>query len=304
MLFLAASLTSAISLIHFVESLRDVPQSLESGYRRLSGRPEVQGDMDNACTDRSLTLIAMPGFPLVEPGADLGEVICGIAQTRGPELVDHDVVVVAQKVVSKAEGHYVDLASVKPGPRALALAVQVQKDPRLVEVILAESRRVLRHRPGVLIVEHKLGFVVANAGVDQSNVDPAKGAQPVLLLPKDPDASAQRLHQLFRQRLGKTVGVVINDSFGRAWRLGTVGVALGAAGLPALMNLRGRPDLYGRRLQVSEIAFADEIAAAASLLMGQANEATPVVVLRGLAWPDRALPAAALMRSPEEDLFR
>ena len=128
-----------------------------------------------------------------------------------------------------------------PGEHAIALAEKVQKDPRLVEVILGQSRRVLRHRPGVLIVEHKLGFVVANAGVDQSNVDPAKGAQPVLLLPEDPDASALRLHEQIRQRLGKTVAVVINDSFGRAWRLGTVGVALGAAGLPALIDLRGMP---------------------------------------------------------------
>jgi coenzyme F420-0:L-glutamate ligase/coenzyme F420-1:gamma-L-glutamate ligase len=230
--------------------------------------------------------------------------ICGLAERHGPALLDRDVVVIAQKVVSKAEGRYVDLATVKPGQQAFALAEQVQKDPRLVEVILNQSRRVLRHRPGVLIVEHKLGFVVANAGVDQSNVDPAKGAQPVLLLPEDPDASARRLHEQIRQRLGKTVAVIINDSFGRAWRLGTAGVALGAAGLPALIDLRGIPDLYGRRLQVSETAFADEIAAAASLLMGQASEATPAVVLRGLHWPDLELPAAALMRSPQDDLFR
>jgi coenzyme F420-0:L-glutamate ligase / coenzyme F420-1:gamma-L-glutamate ligase len=252
----------------------------------------------------ALALFALPHFPLVEPGTELGEMICGLAERHGPALLDRDVVVIAQKVVSKAEGRYVDLATVKPGQQAFALAEQVQKDPRLVEVILNQSRRVLRHRPGVLIVEHKLGFVVANAGVDQSNVDPAKGAQPVLLLPEDPDASARRLHEQIRQRLGKTVAVIINDSFGRAWRLGTAGVALGAAGLPTLIDLRGIPDLYGRRLQVSETAFADEIAAAASLLMGQASEATPVVVLRGLHWPDLELPAAALMRSPQDDLFR
>jgi coenzyme F420-0:L-glutamate ligase / coenzyme F420-1:gamma-L-glutamate ligase len=260
--------------------------------------------VDKTKPNHSLTLFAMPGFPLVEPGTDLGAVIGGLAEKSGPNLIDDDVVVVAQKVVSKAEGRYVDLAAVKPGARALALAVQVQKDPRLVEVVLSESRRVLRYRPGVLIVEHRLGFVVANAGVDRSNVDPAEGTEPVLLLPKDPDASALRLHQRFRQMLGKTVAIVINDSFGRAWRLGTAGVALGAAGLPALVDLRGKPDIYGRRLRVSETAFADEIAAAASLLMGQANEATPVVVVRGLNWADRALPAAALMRKPEEDLFR
>jgi coenzyme F420-0:L-glutamate ligase / coenzyme F420-1:gamma-L-glutamate ligase len=260
--------------------------------------------MDNFGHDRSLLLTALPGFPLVEAGTDLGAVICGLARTQGLEFVDQDVVVVAQKVVSKAEGRYTDLANVTPGGEALALAGKVQKDPRLVEVILAESRRVIRHRPGVLIVEHRLGFVAANAGVDQSNVDPAKGIEPVLLLPSDPDASAQRLHEQLRREFGKAIGVVISDSFGRAWRLGTVGVALGAAGLPSLMNLRGRPDIHGRRLQASETGFADEIAAAASLLMGQADEATPVVILRGLAWSGKSLPAAALMRKPEDDMFR
>ena len=260
--------------------------------------------MNETLPSPTLVLSALPHFPLVEPGTDLGEVVCRLTERHGPALLDRDVVVLAQKVVSKAEGRYVDLATVKPGQQASALAEQVRKDPRLVEVILSQSRRVLRHRPGVLIVEHKLGFVVANAGVDQSNVDPAKGAQPVLLLPEDPDASARRLHEQIRHRLDKTVAVIINDSFGRAWRHGTAGVALGAAGLPALINLRGTPDLYGRRLQVSETAFADEIAAAASLLMGQASEATPVVVLRGLHWPDLELPAAALMRNQEDDLFR
>ena len=260
--------------------------------------------MNETLPSPTLALSALPHFPLVEPGTDLGEVVCRLTERHGPALLDRDVVVLAQKVVSKAEGRYVDLATVKPGQQASALAEQVRKDPRLVEVILSQSRRVLRHRPGVLIVEHKLGFVVANAGVDQSNVDPAKGAQPVLLLPEDPDASARRLHAQIRHRLDKTVAVIINDSFGRAWRLGTAGVALGAAGLPALINLRGAPDLYGRRLQVSETAFADEIAAAASLLMGQASEAMPVVVLRGLHWPDLELPAAALMRNQEDDLFR
>jgi len=260
--------------------------------------------MDEAPPARGLSLFAPAPFPLIEPGTDLGEVICRIGRMPGGELHDGDVVAVAQKIVSKAEGRYVDLADVKPGERASALAEKVQKDPRLVEVILSQSRRVLRHRPGVLIVEHKLGFVVANAGVDQSNVDPAQGALPVLLLPENPDASAVRLREQIRQRLGRNVGVVINDSFGRAWRLGTVGVALGAAGLPALLNLRGTPDLYGRRLQVSETAFADEIAAAASLLMGQASEASPVVVLRGLRWPDMTLPATALVRDPRDDLFR
>jgi coenzyme F420-0:L-glutamate ligase / coenzyme F420-1:gamma-L-glutamate ligase len=264
----------------------------------------VEGGMESARQSRSLLLIAMAGFPIVEPGTDLGHVICGLARTNGPEFLDQDVVVVAQKVVSKAEGRYVDLANVRPGSDALALAEKVQKDPRLVEVILAESRRVIRHRPGVLIVEHRLGFVTANAGVDQSNVDPTKGTEPVLLLPNDPDASAQRMHEQLRREFGKAIGVVISDSFGRAWRIGTVGVALGAAGVPSVRNLRGRPDIHGRRLRVSETGFADEIAAAASLLMGQADEGTPVVILRGLAWSEPSLPAAALTRRPEEDLFR
>lgn len=260
--------------------------------------------MDNNLADPPLTLIALPDFPLVEPGADLVELIAEVCEISGPTLADGDVVVVAQKVVSKAEGRYVDLSTVTPGDKAMALAAEVQKDPRLVEVILGESDRIVRHREGVLIVEHKLGFVVANAGIDQSNVDPQRGLQPVLLLPRDPDASAQGLREGLRRRLGKMVGVVINDSFGRPWRLGTVGVALGAAGLPALLNLRGKPDLYGRLLQVSEVGFADEIAGAASLVMGQADEALPVVVVRGLRWSTQASPAAALLRDREQDLFR
>jgi coenzyme F420-0:L-glutamate ligase/coenzyme F420-1:gamma-L-glutamate ligase len=180
----------------------------------------------------------------------------------------------------------------------------VDKDPRLVEVILRESRRVVRHRPGVLIVEHRLGFIMANAGVDRSNIDPGVAADPVLLLPSDPDASAAGLHQRLTAQFRKRLGVIITDSWGRAWRHGTVGVALGVAGLPALIDMRGRPDLFGRELHVTQTGFADEIASAASLLMGQADEARPMVLLRGLAWADAPAPAATLLRPPEEDLFR
>jgi len=260
--------------------------------------------MRNATTTRDLQLISVRGVPLIEPGTDLVSLICELTQNQGPALRDDDVLVLAQKIVSKAEGRYVDLAAIEPGEQARALATQVQKDPRLVEVILSESRQVLRQRPGVLIVEHKLGFVLANAGVDQSNVDPRRGVKPVLLLPKDPDRSARLLHEGLRLKLGKNIAVVINDSLGRAWRRGTVGIALGAAGLPALADLRGRPDLYGRPLQVSETGFADEIAAAASLLMGQADEATPMIVVRGLTWSANASSAAQLLRDPSEDLFR
>lgn len=260
--------------------------------------------MPNATKARDLQLISVPGIPLVEPGTDLVSLICQLTQNRGPALRDGDVLVLAQKIVSKAEGRYVDLATIEPSEQARALATQVQKDARLVEVILSESRTVLRQRPGVLIVEHKLGFVLANAGVDQSNVDPRHGVKPVLLLPEDPDRSARLLHEGLRLKLGKNIAVVINDSLGRAWRRGTVGIALGAAGLPALADLRGRPDLYGRPLQVSETGFADEIAAAASLLMGQADEAVPIIVVRGLTWSGKASSAAQLLRDPKEDLFR
>jgi coenzyme F420-0:L-glutamate ligase/coenzyme F420-1:gamma-L-glutamate ligase len=162
----------------------------------------------------------------------------------------------------------------------------------------------VRRRPGILIVEHRLGFVMANAGVDRSNVDPEAGAEPVLLLPRDPDGSAATLRARLSPHFGKPLAVIISDSWGRAWRRGTVGVALGAAGLPAVMDLRGRPDLFGHELRVTETGFADEIASAASLLMGQAAEATPAVLVSGLSWSAASMPANALIRPPEEDLFR
>jgi coenzyme F420-0:L-glutamate ligase/coenzyme F420-1:gamma-L-glutamate ligase len=251
-----------------------------------------------------LQLIAVPGIPLVKPGVDLvGLIVAGMAGAR-LALQHHDVVVIAQKIVSKAEGRFMDLATVVPSPRAEALAREVQKDPRLVELILSESRRIVRSGKDVLIVEHRLGFVMANAGVDQSNVAEPGDQQLVLMLPQDPDASAARLQKELEHRSGCEVGVVINDSFGRPWRLGTVGVAIGCAGLPALLDLRGHPDLFGRKLQVTVIAYADEIAAAASLLMGQADEARPVVIVRGLSRHDRRLPASSLIRPTGEDLFR
>ena len=251
-----------------------------------------------------LQLIAVPGIPLVRPDDDLVGLIVAGMKTAGLALQDRDVVVIAQKIVSKAEGRFVDLEAIVPSPRAAALAHEVQKDPRLVELILSESRRIVRSGKDVLIVEHRLGFVMANAGVDQSNVAVPGERQLVLLLPQDPDASAARLQRELEHRTGCEVGVVVNDSFGRPWRLGTVGVALGCAGLPALLDLRGDPDLFGRILQVTVVAYADEIAAAASLLMGQADEARPVVVVRGLPRHDRRLPASSMIRPPDQDLFR
>lgn len=251
-----------------------------------------------------LELIAVPGIPLVSPGDEIaGLVMSGLAGA-GLELHDRDAVVVAQKIVSKAEGRFVDLATVEPSPRAKLIAREVAKDPRLVEVILSESRRIVRTARDVLIVEHRLGLVMANAGVDQSNVANPTGRELALLLPRDPDATATHLRDEFRHRSGREVAVVINDSFGRPWRMGTVGVAIGSAGIPALVDLRGAPDLFGRALRVTVIAYADEIAAAASLLMGQADEARPVVIVRGLEWRAANLPATALVRKPDEDLFR
>ena len=247
----------------------------------------------------AVDLRALPGIPMVKPGDDLAALIGEGLARAGLELRAGDVIVVAQKIVSKAEGRTVDLASVTPSPRAVALGAEVQKDPRLVELILSESVRVVRSRPNVLIVEHRLGFVMANAGIDQSNVAPQDGVERALLLPVDPDGSAEAL----RAKLSASA-VVIIDSFGRAWRRGTVGIAIGAAGLPALLDLRGNPDLFGRILQVSISGFADEIAAAASLVMGQGDEAQPVVLIRGLTWSAPANPAAELVRPATEDLFR
>ena len=251
-----------------------------------------------------VTLTPIPGIPMVRPRDDLAELLILACERQAISPKEGDVLVLAQKVVSKAEARYIDLATVVPSAQAQSLAAEVEKDPRLVEVILGESRRVVRRRPGILIVEHRLGFVMANAGVDRSNVDPEAGAEPVLLLPRDPDGSAATLLARLSAHFGKPLAVIISDSWGRAWRRGTVGVALGAAGLPAVMDLRGRPDLFGHELRVTETGFADEIASAASLLMGQAAEATPAVLVSGLSWSAPSMPANALLRPPEEDLFR
>lgn len=252
----------------------------------------------------ALTLTALRGVPTIGEGADLAAVIGAAAERTEVALRDGDVLVLAQKIVSKAEGRRVRLASVTPSPRARELARAVDKDPRLVELILAESEEVLRARPGVIIVVHRLGFVLANAGIDASNVEAVEGEESVLLLPADPDASAERLRQGLRAATGAELGVIINDSFGRAWRLGTVGTAIGVAGLPGLVDLRGRPDRTGRALRVTEIGVADELAAAASLLMGQADEGRPVIHVRGFPYAPRAGRAAELLRPKQLDLFR
>jgi len=251
-----------------------------------------------------LELFAVTGLPMVRAGDDLPALIAAGLDGAGHRLQDRDVVVLAQKIVSKAEGRTVDLATVTPSEQAVALAREVGKDPRIVEVVLSESVKVVRSRPNLMIMHHRLGFVMANAGVDQSNVAAADGHQRALLLPLDPDLSAEVIRVRLANHYGVDIAVVISDSFGRPWRRGTVGVAIGAAGLPALIDLRGQPDLFGRTLEVSIIGFADEIAAAASLLQGQAAEAQPVVVLRGLTWQAPHLPVAETIRPPQEDLFQ
>ena len=225
---------------------------------------------------------------------------------------DDDILVIAQKIVSKIEGRAVNLNTVNPSQHARKLAIETNKDPRLVELILQESNEVLRTRPGVIIVEHRLGFVCANAGIDHSNVSPllptgeGLGVREdwVLLLPENPDGSAQTLYRQIQEKTGKQIGILIIDSHGRAWRNGTVGIAIGIGGLPALEDLRGKPDLFGYTLQVTQVGVADELAAAASLVMGQAAEGTPAVHVRGFPYPLRESSLKELIRPKEQDLFR
>jgi coenzyme F420-0:L-glutamate ligase/coenzyme F420-1:gamma-L-glutamate ligase len=249
-----------------------------------------------------LRIVAVPDFPLVTAGTDLVGALLDCLGGGPLTLLDGDVIAFAQKVISKAEGRQVDLSTVVPTARALELAAVVQKDPRLVELILGESSRIVRTAKDVLIVQHRLGFILANAGIDQSNV--SGSSESALLLPEDPDLSAHRLREAIRERTGRSVAVLVTDSFGRPWRVGTTGVAIGAAGIASIVDLRGTPDMFGRTLKVSVVGHADEIAAAASLVMGQGAERRPVVIVRGLAGAAAHTPAKSLLRPPGEDLFR
>lgn len=257
-------------------------------------------------TPRQLQLFGLSGFPQVNAGDNLVELISRCLGENSLSLEPGDILVLAQKIVSKAEGRKIPLSTVEPGERALQLAREVDKDPRLVELILAESRNIVRQRGGLVIVEHNNGYVHATAGIDFSNVNQPGGDPQALLLPVDPDASAKKLRDELQQQSGVPIGVIVSDSMGRAWRNGIVGQAIGCAGVTAFSSRIGQLDLYGRPLETTEVGIGDELASAASLLMGQGAEGVPVVLIRGFgeyAGDDQAS-AQDLIRNPETDLFR
>ena len=245
-------------------------------------------------------------IPLVQPGDNLAALLLDGAARGGLDVENGDIFVLAQKIVSKAEGRLVNLTEITPSGRAEEYARLVEKDARFIELVLRESKEVLRVRQGTIIVEHRHGFVCANAGIDHSNVRGPWGNPDdwVLLLPEDPDASAKKIREELECKAGKQLGVAIIDSHGRAWRVGTVGVAIGIAGVPGLVDMRGKPDLFGYHLRVTLIAAADELAAAASLVMGQADEAIPAVLVKGFPYPLRESALSELIRPKELDLFR
>ena len=253
-----------------------------------------------------LTLIPLSNIPLIRPGDNLADIILTSLQTAGIALENGDILVLAQKIVSKAENRFVNLATVTPSPIARKLAQKSGKDPRVAELILRESNEILRTRMGSVIVEHKLGFVCANAGIDHSNVagNSSKTEEWVLLLPENPDQSAAEVRKKLEAASGKQIGVMIIDSHGRAWRIGTVGVTIGISGLPALIDERGWKDLFGYTLQITVVGAADELAAAASLAMGQAAEGTPVVHVHGFPYPLRDGTLKEMLRPKDQDLFR
>ncbi len=254
----------------------------------------------------TLSLTPLPGIPFIHPGDDLAAILLASLQTAGISLQDGDILVLAQKIVSKAEGRMVNLTTIVPSNKAKRLAMRSQKDPRLVELILQESNAVLRVRPGTIIVEHRLGFVCASAGIDHSNVLGGKngGEEWVLLLPADPSRSAREIRQKLEAVTGTRIGVLVIDSHGRAWRLGTIGTTIGLSGLPGVQDERGWEDLFGYKLQITVVGVADELAAAASLVMGQAAEGRPAVHARGFPYKLLEGSLDEILRPKDEDLFR
>ncbi len=252
----------------------------------------------------SLSLDAVPHIPLIKAGDELASIITLAIDKSDLHLQDGDILVLAQKIVSKAENRIVALASVTPGEQAISIARQADKDPRLVELILQESNEIIRCKEGVIIVEHKSGVVMANAGIDHSNVSADTAEELVTLLPEDSNKSAQRLRNEFQKLTGKSLAVIINDSVGRAWRIGTTGIALGSSGVLAIRDLRGEQDLFGVVLRVSETADADALASAACLIMGEADDASPVVIIRGHSLSSDTGGTEKLIRPKADDMFR
>jgi coenzyme F420-0:L-glutamate ligase/coenzyme F420-1:gamma-L-glutamate ligase len=257
-----------------------------------------------AVNETRLSITTLAGMPQVAPGDDLAGLLIAALERQGIALARRDILVVTSKIVSKAEGRYLDLAALEPSERARELAQITRKDARLVEAVLSEATEVIRAKPNVLIVGTRHGLVLANAGIDQSNLASTDHGRRVLLLPAAPDDSARSLKARLDSHFATNMGVIISDSSGRAWRLGTVGIAIGAAGVPALWNRRGEPDLSGRPLEVTEVGFADAVAASAVLAMGEAAEGRPAALVRGLDWSAPERPAAGLVRPKSEDLFR
>ena len=250
----------------------------------------------------AFSAFAIPDIPLIQPGDDIASLILDKSRAAGLSLADGDVLVISSKIVSKAEGRQLSLAEVSVSPAAVALAAETDKDPRLVELVLQEAAMVSRKRRGVLVTQHRLGFVSANSGLDQSNIE--SGDDTALLLPLDPDASAAALRDALRDELDVDVAVIISDTHGRPFRVGNVGVAIGVAGIAAVKDLRGRTDLYGRKLEVTQQAYADLVASAAHLLCGEADEGYPAIVIRGIDVTAPQGSASDLNRSPENDLYR
>ena len=253
-----------------------------------------------------LILTPLSNIPLIQMGDPLAKIILSSLLENEIRLHDGDIIVITQKIVSKSEGRMVDLSSINPSPDAHKLATRSEKKPQLVELILRESRSVLRVRPGTIVVEHRLGFICANAGIDHSNVagNGTETNEWVLLLPENPDYSANMIRREMEETTGARLGVLIIDSHGRPWRMGTVGVAIGLSGLPGLVDLRGKPDLYGYTLRITQVGAADELAAAASLIMGQAAEGTPVVHVRGFPYPLQEGELKEIIRPKDQDMFR
>lgn len=250
----------------------------------------------------SISATSLPNIPLVQAGDDLPQIILDGLSELGMQLESGDVLVVTSKIVSKAEGRQFDLRKVEPSAEAHQLALETRKDPRIVELVLRESQKISRKSIGVLVVQHRLGFVSANAGIDQSNVDGSDDT--VLLLPLDPDQSAAVIRQRLYDLTGVKVGIIISDSHGRPFRVGNVGVAIGVAGMPAVWDLRGKTDLFGRELKISIQGYADLVASTANLLTGEADEGRPIVLVRGLRYPAINGTAGDLYRAPEQDLYR